>query len=364
MGLPKLWTYKKELLSNETKVLRLENVKYNTSGLDILKGISLVVEPGEIHAIAGESGAGKTTTLKLIAGIISPNSGDIFWGDTKTNKTWHKFRPFSVSIDNKNLNIRKSVYDNFVIALGENNETQINNILKKVGLFKASNKLVSSLSNGEKLRLSVTCAVIAKKQLIILDEPFANLQTELKKQMREFIKQNIKATGKSCIIVTHNFAQASSIADKISILEHGKITQTGTALDIAKNPKTLFCADFVGLSNKIKASIVALSENGGALLDIGGINIPVIVDKDLKIGQSVLFCIKSNQVAYGKTPRKNVYLNGVVKKYEMQNGIPSCTITLPNKIDIIANIQPSSEVEIKVGTRVFVWWNSEDVIVI
>lgn len=364
MSLIKAWILKKQLFDNETKALHIKNVNYSISGLEILKDLSLLVEPGEIHAISGKSGAGKTTTLKLVAGVIKPNSGDILWGDISINKISDKYRPFAAAIDNKNINLRKTVYDNIVFALGENNENIININLKQIGLFDVSNKLVSNLSNGEKLRLSVACAIISKKQLVILDEPFANLQTELKKQMREFIKQNIKSTGKSCILVTHNFAQASSIADKVSILEHGTIVQTGTSLEIAQNPKNIFCADFVGLSNKIKAKVVALSNDGLAMLDIGGIDVSVISNKSLKLGQRVLLCIKSNQVAYGKTPRNNVYLKGRVKKYQLQNGVPSCTITLSNNIDIIANIQPSSEVDIQVGAMVFVCWNNEDIILI
>ncbi|MAG75344.1 MAG: hypothetical protein CL811_01180 [Colwelliaceae bacterium] len=233
------------------KKLEIKNLTKSYENNLVLSNLSLEIEKGSFTVIVGPSGCGKTTLLKCISGVESQEKGRIFLDNTDITNDPPERRNISMVWQNLALFSHLNVYDNIEFGLGlkeknsKKKEEIISNLMKLTGLEKYKEKFPSKLSGGEKQRVAIARALAINPEVILLDEPFSSLDAKIAIILKNEIKSLQKKLGITFIMVTHNIAEAFMLADKIIIMNNGKIEQVGKPEEIYKS-KNNFVSKFIG----------------------------------------------------------------------------------------------------------------------
>lgn len=241
--------------------LEINNIHKSFNSLEVLKNLSLEICKGELCCLLGSSGCGKTTLLKIINGLLEPDSGNIILsGDDITGLPCQK-RDLGMVFQNYALFPHMNVFDNVAYGLRrrhisrEDINTRVNNTLSLVRLNGYEYRRIHELSGGQQQRVALARALVIEPRVLLLDEPLSNLDARLRADMRVEIKRIQSKLGITTVYVTHDQEEAMSIADRIVVMNDGVIEQIGTPRDIYENPATAFVASFVGNSNFIPGEI-------------------------------------------------------------------------------------------------------------
>lgn len=235
--------------------LKIENIsKIFEKGRGV-KNISFQLEKGELVSFLGPSGCGKTTLMNIIGGFVKNDSGSIYLEDKDITEYPPEKREIVTVFQNYALFPHMNVVENVKYGLkyrGYNKEEQIKlakEYLKIVGLEGYEKNSVGELSGGQQQRVALARALVLQPKILLLDEPFSNLDAKLKIAMREEIKELQKRLGISMIFVTHDQEEALSISDRIVVMSNGEIVQIGKPEEIYYSPKNRYVAEFIGKIN-------------------------------------------------------------------------------------------------------------------
>tara|TARA_B100000900_G_C20586636_1_gene719873 strand:- start:456 stop:1460 length:1005 start_codon:yes stop_codon:yes gene_type:complete len=231
------------------------NKSYKLDRKHVLSNLNFTLEKGEICAIIGESGTGKSTLLKLIAGLETSDSGTIIIDGKIVESTSNfivaedrgigfVFQDFALF---PHMNIKKNI--GYGLAKFPDKTVRVSEILRMVGLESHGNRYPDELSGGEQQRIALARALAPNPKLLLLDEPFSSLDIGLKSQIRNELFEIIKGTGLSCIFVTHDVNDAILLANKIAVLDQGEVIQMGTPKELFDQPLTPAIARFFGEIN-------------------------------------------------------------------------------------------------------------------
>ena len=237
------------------RLIDLRNISVNLGGNQVLRDMNLYIRDKEFITLLGPSGCGKTTTLRLIAGFLQPDAGDVlFEGKSVKSLPPHK-RQVNTIFQRYALFPHLNVADNiaFGLKLKNKNKTEVSQIvdemLNLVNLKGFAEREVSSLSGGQQQRVAIARALAVKPRVLLLDEPLGALDLKLRKDMQLELKKIQRRMGITFIYVTHDQEEALSMSDTIVIMDGGEIQQIGTPIDIYNEPANAFVADFIGESN-------------------------------------------------------------------------------------------------------------------
>ena len=243
------------------KALQIEHLSKTYFKRDgpVVSDISLQVEAGKTLALLGESGSGKTTLLRLIAGLEHPDKGAILIGNqvVADTRTFVKPENRKVGLVFQNLALfpHLSIFENVSFGLRgisrQEKAAKVEEVLTLVNLCGMENRFPHQLSGGQQQRVALARALAPKPEVILLDEPFSNLDSVLKNQVREEIKKILKQASATTIFVTHDTTDALLAADKIALMHHGRILQTGNPVEIYTNPSDENVARFFGKINTL-----------------------------------------------------------------------------------------------------------------
>ncbi len=217
-----------------------------------LVNFSLDIKEGEFLVFLGPSGCGKTTLLRLIAGLENPDSGEIYIGDQLVNKLMPKERDIAMVFQNYALYPHMTVFENLAFPLKVKKVSSpginqnVNQIARLLNLTPILNKKPKQISGGEKQRVAVGRALVRNPRVFLLDEPFSNLDTQLRVQMRSELSRIQKFFKVTTLFVTHDQSEAMTLGDRIVILKDGQIQQIGTPAEVYQKPVNLFVASFMG----------------------------------------------------------------------------------------------------------------------
>lgn len=235
--------------------LEIVNIEKEFDGAPLLRGVSLAVESGEIMCLLGPSGGGKTTLLRIIAGLERAESGRILFAGADQGDVPVHLRHFGMMFQDLALFPHKNVFDNVAFGLRMQNlppdaiQTQVQQALELVGLVGFASRDVNNLSGGEQQRVALARSLAPRPQLLMLDEPLGALDRILREQLVADLRMILKRIGMTAIYVTHDQDEAFAIADRIAIMHAGRLIQIGTPAGIYNAPANAFVAQFMGLTN-------------------------------------------------------------------------------------------------------------------
>src|SRR5215813_8346019 len=259
--------------------LIVSNIQKRLGGNEVLKAVSFELRRGEVVALLGPSGSGKTTLLRLIAGLDYPDAGRIVLGE---KLLFDSESGVEVPAERRNLGLvfqsyalwpHRTVFDNVAYGLRlrrtapSQTRERVLSVLGEIGLEAMADRYPHQLSGGQQQRVALARAIVYNPRLLLLDEPLSNLDAKLREEARVWLREMIEQLQLSAVCVTHDQVEALAIADRVLLLENGRIEQEGTPQEMYENPRTVFAAEFMGSNNRLGGSVAEIK---GALAKVAG----------------------------------------------------------------------------------------------
>jgi iron(III) transport system ATP-binding protein len=272
-------------------------------------GLDLSVRPGELVALLGPSGCGKTTTLRLVAGFLAPEAGEVRVGDRVLSSPALVVPPerrrMAMIFQSYALWPHMTVAQNVAYGLRfagvgrADRDRRVDEMLRAVQLGGYGARYPGELSGGQQQRVAVARALVVEPEILLLDEPLSNLDASLREEMRFEIRRLHERFAITTLYVTHDQAEAMVISDRVAVLRDGRVVQIGPPEELFEHPRTRFVAEFVGKTNLIDA----VADGGGSVAR-GSVRLRVAAD-GLAPRAQVVVSIRPHQIALGTaaTPR-------------------------------------------------------------
>lgn len=287
-------------------ILQLQQIRKSFADTEVLKGIDLEAGQGEFITLLGASGCGKTTTLRIIAGLELPDSGQVILEDHNITDWEPNKRDVNTVFQNYALFPHMNVADNvgYGLKIRKVPKAQIaervERALRLVQLEEYGKRMPDQLSGGQKQRIAIARAVINEPKVLLLDEPLGALDLKLRRQMQLELKRLQKQLGITFIYITHDQEEAINMSDRIGVMHEGVLEQMGTPNEVYYRPRTSYVADFVGNANilhKNGETLAIRSEN----IRMDGESVctqeAVVVEKSFAGGQlRILFRLSDGQL--------------------------------------------------------------------
>lgn len=360
-------TGRSELNSAKTNdVLEVEQVVKRFGGVKAVNEVSLTIRQGEIFTLLGPSGCGKTTTLRLIAGLDHPDGGRIFLrGRTIADAARGKFLPpnkrnMGMVFQSYAIWPHKTVYENVAYPLRARRvprktmQERVGRVLDLVGLAELANRRGPDLSGGQQQRVALARALVYEPDILLLDEPFSNLDAKLREQIRVQMKALLREIQISVVFVTHDQAEALSLSDRIALMNQGSVVQTGNPLDLYNKPATAFVRDFFGRISLLPGTV---GERAGesVAIELTGVQGPTVRVPGLDSarfakGASVIVSIRPEDIDVRKQGAGVGDIDGTIASALFLGERFECVIRLSDSKTVFAYFPPTQE--IREGDRV------------
>jgi ABC-type sugar transport system ATPase subunit len=232
--------------------IQIRNVEKRFGALTVVNGVSVDIAEGEFFVMLGESGCGKTTTLRMVAGLELPTSGSIHINGKDVTLAEPRHRDIAMAFQDYGLYPNMTVFDNIAFPLKirkvphAERRRKVEETAGKLGIADYLGRKPFQLSGGQRQRVSLARALVRNPKVFLMDEPLSNLDAKLRAVMRTEIKKLVSELGITTIYVTHDQIEAMSMADRIAVMRKGDMVQVGSPLEIYDRPVTRFVADFMG----------------------------------------------------------------------------------------------------------------------
>lgn len=232
--------------------VRVEQLRKAYRGVEAVKGISFMVEDGEFFCLLGPPGAGKTTILRIIAGLEKPDQGEIYLGGERVNEVHPMDRDVAMIFEDPALYPHMTAYDNLAhpLRLRKLPKTEIRRKVQEVAevlhITHLLDRRPDTFSGGERRRVAIGRALVRKPRVLLLDQPLTDLDAWLRQEMTGELKRLQRETGQTMIYATHDFEEAVTMADRIMVMNEGVVEQMATPEEVYDQPQSAFVASFVG----------------------------------------------------------------------------------------------------------------------
>ncbi len=353
--------------------VRLRGLTKRYGDLAAVEGLDLEIKAGELVSLLGPSGCGKTTTLRLVAGFLKPEIGEIWVGErclsSPATVVPPERRRMAMIFQSYALWPHMTVAQNvayglrFKRGLGRaDRETRVREILRVVQLGGFEARYPGELSGGQQQRVAVARALVVEPEILLLDEPLSNLDASLREEMRFEIRRLHEAFGTTTLYVTHDQAEAMVISDRIAVLQKGRVVQVGNGEELFDRPRTRFVAEFIGKTNLVDgvADGPSTVARGRLRLSVGFAN--------LKPGDPVAVSIRPHQIEvlgtaparlltdrgvnlFSATVQRGSYLGDTV---DYQIGVDDTDVVLRVTASPSLRLQPGDRVRLSVDPAVCV----------
>lgn len=248
--------------SSAPPTIEIRGIARRHGAVTAVDQVSFDVRRGEFFSILGPSGAGKTSVLRMIAGFEDPDEGDVVIDGQSMLGVPPNRRPVNLVFQSYALFPHLTVFENVAFGLrmrrvpAPHIAVQVHHALSMVTLLGKETRLPAQLSGGEQQRVAVARALVNKPAVVLLDEPLAALDQQLRQQMQVELKSIQEQAGLTCVCVTHHQEEAMMMSDRIAVMHQGRMLQIGSPREVYERPRTLFVSRFLGLSNELSGKIV------------------------------------------------------------------------------------------------------------
>ena len=333
--------------------LELKNIKKSfQEGEDVLESICLTAKKGEFVTLLGSSGCGKTTTLRIIAGLEQPDSGQVFLDGKDVTSLEPNQRNVNTVFQNYALFPHMNVADNigYGLKLKKTSKAEISRRVKEmlelVQLPGFERRKPSELSGGQRQRVAIARALVNNPEVLLLDEPLGALDLQLRRAMQHELKRLQKKLGITFIYITHDQEEAINMSDTIAVMNHGRFEQIGTPDEIYNHPKTSYVAAFVGNANILRG-IVAEKNGHHIKVKLGDEVASIDTEEKVNVGENVTVALRGENILL----EENGNLHATVKEKNFAAGQLRVLLTLPNGDEVTASrfgmnadIQPGQQI--------------------
>lgn len=345
--------------------VRIVNVTKKYGNVYALDNVSLTIRDQEYFSLLGPSGCGKTTLLRLIAGLIEPDSGEIYIGDRRVDQVPPEDRDVGFVFQTFALFPHMTAWSNVLYGPKVKNydakqaETIGHEVLELVKLSERLSAYPSELSGGMMQRIAVARALAAGAKTLLLDEPLGQLDAKVRNEIRYEIRRMAKDLKLTAIHVTHDQAEAMSISDRIAVMKKGKIVQIGSSQELYMHPNSLFVAHFIGESNLLEGYVKKANGVYSELELREGLKVKA-KNPDIKEGERVVLAIRPEtcEMKRGSLSVENGLL-GKVEKATFEGTIVRYEIRLDNGDRFVINRPSLTEQWITVGEEVTITYSLE-----
>jgi tungstate transport system ATP-binding protein len=343
-------------------MIKIANLYQRYGQRQVLKDVNLEIERGEVFALIGPTGTGKTTLLRLIDLLEPPTSGEIYFDGVDVARAGQKrlkIRRQMAFVLQKPVVFNMSVHDNIACGLrwrgksrGEIKE-KVTHLLEIVRLSHLADKNARTLSGGEAQRVAIARAVAIEPEVLLLDEPTANLDPISTLKIEELIEDIFRQYKTTIIMATHDLSQGHRLANRIGVMMNGEIIQVGKADEIFSSPSKLEVAEFVGVENII-GGIVASREGGIVTIDVGGKVIEAI--SDYAAGEEVYACIRPEDVTLAPSKAMSSARNsfpGTITRVTVSGSLARVEVDCGFPVVALVTRRSAEELNLKSGEPVY-----------
>jgi len=335
--------------------------------------IMLDIEDSELFFLLGPSGCGKTTALRLVAGFYKPDDGELYFNDRLMNTVPPQERNTGMVFQNyalwPHMNVHKNVEYGLEIRKIEKRkrEEMVRQALAVVRMEEYIDRYPNQLSGGQQQRVALARALVIEPDVLLLDEPLSNLDAKLRLEMRDEIKRIHEETRITTIYVTHDQKEALSMADRMAVMDYGKIIQVGSPREVYRHPKNRFIADFIGETNLLSGIVAEINREKRSIVietPYGHVHSTYMLD-ELQKGTEVFCSIRPESLSLAQPYENNVpnSLKAVIEGVMYLGEIEQYRLVIGENLELKMTLSNPEEYERKRGEIVEITFHPKDVVV-
>lgn len=348
-------------------VLELISIEKSFDSTKVLKGIDLKVRQGEFVTLLGSSGCGKTTTLRIISGLETPDRGSVLLDGVNVSSIPANKRDVNTVFQNYALFPHMMVFDNIAYGLKIRKvdkatiAKRVKEMIALVQLEGFEKRFPSEMSGGQKQRVAIARSLINNPKVLLLDEPLGALDLQLRRQMQMELKRLQKSLGITFIYITHDQEEAINMSDRIVVMRDGLVEQVGSPDEIYDAPKTSYVAKFVGNANILQGKIVEIDSEYAIVKNSDG-TFACRMDQNVELGMDVTLAVRGEYIEMERSACR-VCLGGEVIEKSFVGGMLRIAVRLDSKEEMIITRQ-GINISFDIGERVCLKWKPEHAMVV
>lgn len=363
---------KQESNREKTAILELRNIEKSFGDVKVLGGISLSVGAGEFLTLLGSSGCGKTTTLRIIAGLETPDAGEVLLDGISMKNIGPEKRNVNTVFQNYALFPHMSVYDNIAYGLKIKKvnkaeiKKRVTEILSLVQLEGFEKRMPANMSGGQKQRVAIARALINNPKVLLLDEPLGALDLQLRRQMQQELKRLQKKLGITFIYITHDQEEAINMSDTIVVMRDGRFEQIGSPSEIYNHPKTSYVASFVGSANILTGEVIECQEGEAPYVVLATPDGTMVCKKEnfhVTVGSKETLAVRSESISVWREPMSRYSLTGTILEKSFVGGMLRIVVSLKEGKELVIS-RHGIDFNYDIGERVFLEWKMEDAVLV
>ncbi len=331
-----------------------------------LDEVSLEIGEGDFFALLGPSGCGKTTLLRIMGGFENPSSGDLLIDGRSVLGQPPYLRPTNMIFQHLALFPHMDVFENIAFGLKMKRESadsirsKVRDVLALVRMSNFEARKMEQLSGGQKQRVAMARALVNGPAVLLLDEPLGSLDLQLRLQMHDELRRLHHSLGSTFIFVTHDQAEAITLANRIAVMNMGRVLQVGTPEEIYNAPQTRFVAQFIGQSNLIEGRVVETLPGRQLLVECAGVRLRCRSVVDMQVGAAATLSLRYERVGLANGAADAVAIPSVVTDRTFLGSAWRITARSASGLSLVADIadvekagalQVGGPVELQVGER-------------
>ena len=341
-------------------ILELHDIRKSFGETEVLNGVSISIEKGEFITLLGSSGCGKTTTLRIIAGLEMPDSGSVVLNGQDVTDTQPNLRDVNTVFQNYALFPHMTVAANigYSLRLKRRPKEEIHSAVEKaldlVQLSGYGKRMPSELSGGQRQRVAIARALVNQPSVLLLDEPLGALDLQLRRQMQIELKTLQKRLGITFIYITHDQEEALNMSDRIAVMREGRFEQLGTPAQVYDRPRTSYVARFVGTANVLSGTVRAVEGEELQLDCAGGCARAICSGYSFAPGDQVTLAVRSESVEFSTDPT-SCGIQAVVRQKSFAGGMLRIELELADGTSLVAS-RHGINLDMEPGDTAYVTW--------